>query len=96
MYIPTAAQQLNVKEDDIQEASKFFSPFLPFSGRYSTKTQYWPMLCFSLSNTSPKMAEKAEINRRLAVLVYTFVCKFCAVVAINFVKIVQTVLKIKF
>jgi hypothetical protein len=37
----------------------------------------------------PKMAEKAEISRRLAVLVYTFVCKFCAVVGINFVKIVQ-------
>jgi hypothetical protein len=41
------------------------------------------------------MAEKAEISRRLAVLVYTFVCKFCAV-GINTVKIVHTVLKIKF
>jgi hypothetical protein len=42
------------------------------------------------------MAEKAEISRRLAVLVYTFVCKFCAVVGINTLKIVQAVLKIKF
>jgi hypothetical protein len=41
------------------------------------------------------MAVKAEISR-LALLVYTFVCKFCAVVEINIVKIIQTVLKIKF
>jgi hypothetical protein len=42
------------------------------------------------------MVEKAEISRRLAMLVYSFVCKFCAVVGVNIVKIVQTVLKIKF
>jgi len=67
---------------------------LPSSGRYSTKKNILlANVVFFFVECLPKMA---EISRRLAVLVYTFVFKFCAVVGINVVKIVQTVLKIKF
>jgi hypothetical protein len=52
----------------IQEASYLFQLFWPPLGRYSTgKTQHWPVLCFSLSNTYLKTAKMGRKIRKLPI-----------------------------